>query len=358
MKTFKVVKTLKVFFKLFIGREKMNATNLVNVMRGNFIESKHLGHIAIVDYTGKLIASKGNINSIVFARSSMKPLQAIPIIETGAYESYQLEPADLSLCCASHNGEEQHTDRVISILEKAGLVESSLQCGTHIPRWEEAYKKIIIENRKVTPVYNNCSGKHSGMLITAKHLNEPIDSYYNMDHPVQQRILQVISELAETPKEDIQIGVDGCGVPVHGIALEKIALAYAKMAKPDNLPNSRKKSVSQVVHAMMQVPEMVGGTNRFCTDFMNVVKGKMFGKVGAEGVYCIGDLRSGIGIAIKIEDGNSRATSPVAIEVMKQLGMLTGEELNELKEYHFPSINNARDEKVGSLKADFLLDYV
>ena len=336
----------------------MNAENLVDVIRGNLIESKHLGHIAIVDYTGRLIASKGNVNSIVFARSSMKPLQAIPIIETGAYDSYQLIPADLSLCCASHNGEEQHTERVLSILEKANLVESSLQCGTHIPRWDEAYRKIIIENRKVTPVYNNCSGKHSGMLITAKHLNEPIDSYYSMEHPVQKRILQVISDLAEIPKEEIQIGVDGCGVPVHGIPLNKIALAYAKMAKPDNLPDTRKNSISQIVHAMMEAPEMVGGTNRFCTDFMNVVKGNMFGKAGAEGVYCIGDLRSGIGIAIKIEDGNSRAASPVAVEVMKQLSMLSEREIKELKEYHLPTLKNARNENVGSLQANFLLDYV
>jgi L-asparaginase II len=336
----------------------MNAENLVDVIRGNLIESKHLGHIAIVDYTGRLIASKGNVNSIVFARSSMKPLQAIPIIETGAYDSYQLIPADLSLCCASHNGEEQHTERVLSILEKANLVESSLQCGTHIPRWDEAYRKIIIENRKVTPVYNNCSGKHSGMLITAKHLNEPIDSYYSMEHPVQKRILQVISDLAEIPKEEIQIGVDGCGVPVHGIPLNKIALAYAKMAKPDNLPDTRKNSISQIVHAMMEAPEMVGGTNRFCTDFMSVVKGKMFGKAGAEGVYCIGDLRSGIGIAIKIEDGNSRAASPVAVEVMKQLSMLSEREIKELKEYHLPTLKNARNENVGSLQANFLLDYV
>lgn len=333
----------------------MEAEKLVDVTRGDLIESIHIGHIAVVSHTGELIASKGNVNSIVYARSSMKPLQAIPIIETGAYKAFHLEPADLALCCASHNGEEQHTNRVVSMLRKADLHETSLQCGTHNPRWEEAYHKIILEKREVTPIYNNCSGKHSGMLLTAKHMNEPTDDYYSMEHPVQKRIIQVISDMSEIPVDEIQIGIDGCGVPVHGIPLEKIAFAYAKMAKPDNLSEKRQKAASQVVQAMMEAPEMVGGTNRFCTDFMNVVKGKMFGKAGAEGVYCIGDLKTGIGIAIKIEDGNARATSPVAVEVMKQLGLLSEKELELLKEYHSPSIQNARNEKVGSLLANFTL---
>lgn len=234
----------------------------------------------------------------------MKPLQTIPIVETGAADHYQLDEADLALCCASHNSEEQHTDRVVRILERAGLNEEALSCGTHIPFSQRIYKKLIVEGKEPTPLYNNCSGKHTGMLITAKHMEESLENYYALEHPVQQRNLQVMAEVADYAKEKIGIGTDGCGVPVFAMPLERLAYAFARMADPVKLGEKRASVVERITSSMTAHPEMVAGTDRFCTDFMRVGEGRFFGKLGAESVYCLGDKETGIGIAIKIEDGD------------------------------------------------------
>ncbi|MEI4769088.1 asparaginase [Psychrobacillus sp. FJAT-51614] len=334
----------------------MVAKHLVDVIRGGIVESEHWGHIAVVNSEGKLIYSNGNPNRVTFARSSMKPLQAIPIVETGAADFYQFSQADLSLTCASHNGEDQHTNRVRMILKNLDESIDSLKCGTHPPRWQEKYEELMISGKEVTAEYNNCSGKHCGMLSTAKFMGESLEDYYKINHPVQRRIVEVISDLCEIPLDEIEIGIDGCGVPVHGIPLKKLALGFAKLANPASLPAKRKQAIERITSAMMEEPEMVGGTNRFCTDFMKIEKGRMFGKAGAEGVYCIGDIETGIGIAIKIEDGNGRATSSVAVEVLKQLNLITEEQSKLLKEYHYPELKNARQEVIGQLRPSFSLE--
>lgn len=333
----------------------MDAEVLTEVIRGPLVESKHRGHVAVVNHKGELLYFNGNPEKVIFARSSMKPLQAIPIVETGAASAYQLEAADLSIACASHSGEEQHTDRVMEILNKLDLSVNDLQCGTHPPRWREADEKIMRAGKEVTPIYNNCSGKHSGMLATARHMKESLEDYYQVNHPVQQRIIEVISELTEVPKDEVKIGIDGCGVPVHGVPLTNLALSFAKMANPIEESEKRKTAIEEVTKSMMSAPEMVGGTKRFCTDFMRVAEGSMFGKAGAEGVYCIGDIETGIGIAIKIEDGGGRATSAVAVEVLKQLNLLPEDKIELLESYHYPKMKNARDEEIGYINPVFKL---
>ncbi|MBL5768594.1 asparaginase [Heyndrickxia sporothermodurans] len=333
----------------------MEATELVQVFRGDLVESIHKGHIAVVDYKGRLHKYEGDPYRKVFARSSMKPLQAIPVVETGTADHFEFDDADLSLCCASHNAEKQHTERVLSILKRAGLDDHSLKCGTHPLRREDVFKELILEGKEVTPLYNNCSGKHSGMIATAKYMNEPVESYFELSHPVQQRILHTISEMADYPVKDIELGVDGCGVPVHALPLERIAYAYARMTRPERLDEQRGSAVKRITSAMMSAPEMVGGTDRFCTNFMRAVQGKMFGKAGAEAVYCIGDIQTGLGIAIKIEDGFGRATEPVAVEVLRQLNLLTDEELSKLVNHHKPTVLNARKKVVGELVPTFTL---
>ena len=326
---------------------------LIAVKRGQLIESIHRGDIAIVNAKGEVISSVGDIEKVIFARSSMKPLQTIPIIETGTADHYQFDDGDLALACASHNGEKQHTERAASILSRLDLDVTHLKCGIHPPRQQEAHEDLIRSGGVSTAIHNNCSGKHSGMLATAKHMNENVDDYYKIDHPVQQRIISVISDLTDVPKEDIQIGIDGCGVPVHGIPLWNLALGFARMADPSELEEPRKQSIRRVTDAMMNAPEMVGGTSRFCTDFMKCMDGKMFGKVGAEGVYCVGVPKVGIGIAVKIEDGNSRATSAVVMEVLRQMELIEEQEVKALESYHYPSLLNARKEQVGMLRPIF-----
>ena len=330
--------------------------NLIKVRRGHNIESVHHVHIAVVNAEGRLLHQLGEVDKKIYARSSMKPLQAIPIVATGAADHYDFSDADLSLCTASHNGEDMHTNRVLSILKRAGIDGTDLKCGTHKPRWEEAYKNLILNHEEVTPLYNNCSGKHAGMLATAKFMNEPIETYYKLDHPVQQRILQTISDVCDYPKNDIEMGVDGCGVPVHAIPLKSLAYGFARMAKPETLGKEMGEHARRITKAMAAAPEMVGGTDRFCTDFMRVGEGRFFGKAGAEGVYCIGDMETGLGISVKVADGNGRAVYPAAMEALVQLGLLTNHQKEELKEYHHPKLKNARDEIIGELIPSFQLN--
>ncbi|WP_019414013.1 asparaginase [Paenisporosarcina sp. TG20] len=333
----------------------MTTEILVKVTRGDLVESIHRGHIAVVNANGELLYGVGNPDEVIYARSSMKPLQSIPIVETGAADNFNFDQADLSITCASHNGEEQHTVKVQSILDRAELSISDLQCGTHNPRWPDTYEALIKRGGEVTPIYNNCSGKHSGMLVTAKHMNETTIDYYKLDHPVQKRIIEAISELTEVPVAEIEIGIDGCGLPVHGMPLKNVALGFAKMADSRSLPTKRQEAVNKITTAMMEEPELIGGTDHFCTDFMRILDGRMFAKDGAEGVFCIGDKETGIGIAIKIEDGNVRATYPVAIEVLSQLGLLSDLQKKQLRKYHYPQLLNARKEQIGELSPDFTL---
>lgn len=328
----------------------------VSVYRGELLESTHAAHVAVVNNKGELLYYYGDPHRQTFARSSMKPFQAVPIIETGAADAFNLQPVDLSLNCASHSGEIFHRERVFDILKRINLPEEALQCGTHIPRDEESYKALIRAGKELTPVFSNCSGKHSGMLATAVHMNEDVDSYREIEHPVQQRILEVVADVCEYPKDKIGLSVDGCGVPVHRIPLDKVALGFAKLANAVTAStNERKKALERIRNAMMAHPEMVGGTDRFDTDIMHVYKGRLVSKAGAEAVQCIGDVETGIGIAIKVEDGGPRAVSVVAMEVLKQLGIGSMEQLEQLKAYAEPPVENMRKDKIGVMVPTFKL---
>ncbi|MBS4190166.1 asparaginase [Bacillus sp. FJAT-49705] len=333
----------------------MVPTKLVDVYRGRRVESSHYGHVAVVNAEGQLLYSAGDPYRVTYARSAVKPIQTIPVVETGAADYYELSNPDLSLCCASHSGEAQHTDRVLAILKRAGIEDVALQCGTHIPHAQDTYKSLIAAGKDLTPLYNNCSGKHSGMLVTAKFMGETLEDYYLPDHPVQQRILKAISEVTDFPMEKIEMGTDGCGVPVHALPLERLAYGFARMADPKSLGEERAKVVNRITTAMMEFPEMVGGTGRFCTDFMKSSNGRLFGKAGAEGVYLIGDRETGIGIAIKIEDGNGRAAYPTALKTLKQIGLIEEEQINSLMHHYRPALKNARQENIGELVPSFTL---
>jgi L-asparaginase II len=329
----------------------------VLVFRGEYLESTHEVHVAVVDAEGELLYSYGNPNRFTFPRSSMKPFQAVQILETGAAEAFDYSAAEISLSCASHSGESFHRSTVLGILDRIGLEEDNLQCGTHLPRDMEGYKQLIREGKDVTPVFNNCSGKHSGMLASAIHMNEDVASYRDINHPLQQRILDVIEDICSFPKEHIEISVDGCGVPVHQLPLRNTALGFARLAKPEVLSDGKRAAALKTIRdAMVKHPEMVGGTKRFDTDLMRVYSGRLVAKAGAEAVQCIGDLETGIGIAIKIEDGSPRSTSVVAMEVLRQLGIGDETIFSQLEEYVNAPVLNARNDKIGVIKANFQLE--
>lgn len=331
--------------------------DVVRVYRGEWLESTHRIHAAVVETSGKLLWHLGDPFRPTFARSAMKPVQALPVVTTGAAERFGFEAADLALCCASHNGEEQHRQRVASMLERAGLTEESLECGIHPPRDRETYHDLIRKGEPLTPIFSNCSGKHTGMVATAVHLGEDPAGYSHPEHPVQQRILKEVATFTGVPEEKIMYGVDGCGVPAHRLTLDRLASIYAQLATPSTVENpDRRRAVEQITEAMVCHPEMVGGQGRYCTDLMQAFNGRLVGKLGAEAVYCISDREQGLGIAVKVEDGAERALYEAVNEVLRQLGIgkETGE-LDRLSGYTRPEVKCMNGHTVGRIESLFTL---
>ncbi|MFC7395423.1 asparaginase [Scopulibacillus cellulosilyticus] len=329
----------------------------VYVYRGNYIESTHEVHIAVVDTKGNLLHYYGDPMRPTFARSSMKPFQAVPLIQTGAAKAFNYQPKEVAISCASHSGEDIHRHTVLHILDKINLGEDALQCGTHPPRDQEIYKALIRDGKELTPVFSNCSGKHSGMLATAVHMGEDPITYRDIEHPVQQRILKVIAEVCKVAKEGIELGVDGCGVPVHRIPLYNVAFGYAKVAQPHHVEEQYQLPLKTIRDSMMKHPEMIGGKERFDTDVMRIFGGKLIAKGGAEGVLCIGLVDQGLGIAIKVEDGNARATSAIGLKVLKDIGFADQNKSwpDDLKSYEEPAVTNMRKDAIGKIVVDFKL---
>lgn len=328
---------------------------VAKLYRGNLVDVTHIGHIAVVDYTGKILYHYGNPERVTFARSSAKPIQAIPCIESGAVDTYNINDKELALFCASHSGEDFHTNCVKSILSKAGLNEEYLQCGTHYPLAKYATNKLIANNQEPQSVHCNCSGKHSGMLITAKFLNEDLNTYFKEEHPVQKRIIEIISDICDYNKNDIITAIDGCGVPVHALPLYKFAQGYARLSKPELFNEKRKNAIKRITNAMTSYPEMVGGTERLCSDLMRVCGKKLFAKTGSSAYYAIGLKDKGIGLTFKMEDGNSKIISAVILETLKQLDIITNEELKELDKYYNIQYKNHKGEIVGHIETSFEL---
>jgi len=329
---------------------------LVEIIRGNMIESFHRGDLAVVDSDGNLLYSVGSPREkVAFIRSSSKPIQAIPVITSGAADRYQFTDAELAVFCASHSGEPVHIETVQSILSKIGLTDSALQCGRHLPFNKQAANAMIQNQQEPTEVHCNCSGKHSGMLALAQHMGWDVSNYINIDHPVQQAMRQSMADFAGMAAEDIAIGTDGCGVPVFGLPVYNMALAWARLTKADSLGEDKAVAARRITQAMTNCPQLVAGTGRLCTALMTHLNGRVVAKSGAEGVYCVGILNQGIGIAVKIEDGNGRATGPAIIETLRQMDLLTEEDLTNLQSFHQPTVYNHRRDVVGQSRAVFTL---
>lgn len=333
----------------------------IHVYRGDFIESSHDLHIAVVHANGNVLATYGDPSRLTFARSSMKPLQVLPVVTSGAAETFGITGRELSLFCASHSGEPFHREAVAGVLEKLKLPEEALQCGTHIPRDHESYLKLVKEGKELTPYYSNCSGKHAGMLTACTHQEMDIDTYREVSHPYQQQIIDTIADVSAFDRDSIATSVDGCGVPVHRLPLNHVALGFARLATSDSWKegeDSVKDALESVRHAMTTYPEMVAGTDRFDTDLMKAFGGRIVAKGGAEGVHCFGDMETGIGVALKVEDGNSRATSVASMEVMRQLGIGTEDVWKKLENHAYVPVSNARKESIGVIKPYFQLQQI
>lgn len=341
--------------------KNMTVAKPIQVYRGDYLESSHNIHVAVVHASGKVLATYGDSYRLTFARSSMKPFQALPVVKSGARKAFDISDKELSLFCASHSGEPFHREAVAGVLKKIGLEESALQCGTHVPRDRESYIALIKQGKELTPYYSNCSGKHAGMLTSCVHQQLDIDTYREIKHPYQQQIIDDIATVSSFTNEEIATSVDGCGVPVHQLPLYHIALSFARLAQPETWEKGQitdKQALQEVCTAMTTHPEMVAGTDRFDTDLMKAFQGRIVAKGGAEGVHCFGDTEKGVGVAIKVEDGNGRATSVAAMEVIRQLNIGSEATRKKLKNHAEVPVTNARKETIGIIKPDFTLNFI
>ncbi len=340
------------------------AIPLVEVTRGSMVESVHRGVIAAVDAEGKTIVSLGNINARTWYRSAAKPFQTIPLIASGAADYFDFTQRELAIITASHSGENIHLEAVNSILQKIGLSEADLLCGAHMPFDEASAKQLRAEGRPPRVLHNNCSGKHSGMLAFAKFINQPTGNYIDPQHPIQRRVREVLASFAGMTEEEIAIGVDGCSAPVFGLSLVEMARSYARLVSARQMDIEPELAIAaeRVVDSMVTFPEMIGGSHgRLDTDLMRAAKGAIVSKVGAEGVQLLGVrpcqmYPKGLGIAIKIEDGDTRrARDPVVIETLRQLGLLDGDQLEQRFIYSHSVLRNYRKLEVGEVRTCFTL---
>jgi L-asparaginase II len=326
---------------------------LVEVTRGGQVESEHRGAIAVVDATGQLIAHIGDVNLVSYLRSSAKPFQLLPLIESGAADRFGFTDAELAVIAGSHSGELRHVAAVQSILSKIGLREGALQCGIHVPFNAAAAKTLRAKGREPSILHNNCSGKHSGMLAQAIDRGLSTHDYLDPQHPVQVIIRQRLAELGGITFDEIGVGVDGCSAPCFAMPLRAAALAFARLAE------GRDSGLQRVARAMLHHPEMVAGEGRIDTDVMRAVPDRLVSKGGAEGYHGMGLIHldgSAWGIAIKIADGDGkRGGHPVIIETLRQLGVLDDAALAQLQSYHRWPITNHRGLEVGEVRANFKL---
>jgi L-asparaginase II len=324
-------------------------------MRSGNVESVHRISAVVVDKSGDILTSLGNPNIKTYYRSAAKPLQAIPLLEAEGDTAFALNSAELSVMAASHNGEKVHTATVFSILSKIGLEERHLFCGPHDPINENESAALRLEGKVPTRIHNNCSGKHSGMLALSVLEGWPQDGYERADHPVQQRIFRIISEATAQEVSSIVHGIDGCGVPTFYLPLRRMAMSYGRFSAWSKANGRRGKAVRRLIRAIREEPVLLDGTGGFGTDLVIVTRGRLIGKVGAEGLFCITVPDEGLGIAVKVEDGNRRAIYPATVELLKALHLLGRREVEALSVHHTPVVTNHQGTTVGRLEPEVLL---
>ena len=338
-----------------MSNQQSNSVILAEVTRGETVESVHRGHLVIVDGEGKTIFSAGNPDIVTFIRSSGKAFQAMPCITSGAADHFGFTEEEIAMACASHSGETVHVQHAAAMLEKAGFTESDLKCGAHLPFNEAEAERMLRTGEQPTQLHNNCSGKHAAMLAFAKHIGADTTCYDSRQNPIQKSILKIMAEFAEYPADKIQIGIDGCAAPNFALPLSAMAKSFANLiSPPDTFDHETKAACRRIVAAMVDHPELIGGTGRLDTMIMQAAPRKLISKVGAEGVWLAAALPndqypSGLAIAMKIEDGDDRRGRPVvAVDILRQLGVLPESAVSEISPMQ---ITNRRGDAVGSVKS-------
>ena len=335
---------------------------LVNVLRGNAVESTHCGALAVVDADGGIVASLGDIERPIFPRSAVKVLQALPLVASGAAERLGLTDDELAIACASHNGEARHAQTAAAMLAKAGLDAASLECGAHWPYLDTASRAMAAQGLEPTALNNNCSGKHAGFLCMAcalhggPNLRQYVSGYVKPEHPVMREVTAALQattgyDLANTPR-----GTDGCSIPTYAVPLRHLAHAFARVGTGVGLSDGHAHAAKRLRAAVARSPFMVAGTGRFDTRVMERLGERVFCKVGAEGVFCASLPERGLGVAIKIDDGNNaRACEVVMAAVIENFVALDDAESAFMRTLSDATLSNWNGIEVGRLVAAAIL---
>ncbi|RFB97354.1 asparaginase [Rhizobium leguminosarum bv. trifolii] len=322
----------------------------VEVTRGLVVESRHRGAVAVVDGDGELVFSLGDIDAAVFPRSACKAMQALPLVESGAADAYGFGDKELALACASHNGEDEHVALAASMLARAGRDAGALECGAH---WSMSQKVLIHQARTLdapTALHNNCSGKHAGFICACCHQDLDPKGYVGYEHPLQVEIRAAMESLTGALLGAESCGTDGCSIPTYAVPLRSLAHGFAKMATGAGLEPLRAKASRRLIEACMAEPFYVAGSGRACTKLMQIAPGRIFVKTGAEGVFCAAIPEKGIAIALKCEDGATRAAEAMVAATLARFFETEDEVHAALTAFAATSMRNWNGIHVGDVR--------
>ena len=332
-----------------------NHVPIAATFRGGHPENVHYGSFVVVSASGEVLASAGDIEFSVFTRSALKPFQAMPLIAQGA-ERYGLTDPDIALLCASHNGEPRHTERVASLLSRIGASESALACGIHEPYFFRTLGQTPPAGARFNRLQHNCSGKHTGMLMLAHVLGQPLEGYLGADHPVQQAIADSVAHFSGIAPQRLVRGIDGCSAPNYALPLRALAQAFARLTL-ETADAVFGHTPLRIARAMSRHPEMVSGEGRNDLVLMRAGAGDWVSKVGADGVQAIASFSRGVGIAAKVSDGNLTPLMVALVSALEQLGWTDDHSRAALAALLPPPLKNAAGIEVGDMRSVLQLQH-
>ncbi len=321
---------------------------LVEVFRNQQLESQHRGAVVAVDASGKRLLEIGDVEALVFPRSALKPFQAIPLVEEGAADHFEMTTAELALSCASHNAEPFHIAALEQWMSRVGLAPDNLECGAAYPGFQPAAHAMVAQQHEPGRQHHNCSGKHTGMLTLARFHDAPLAGYSDYQHQTQQSWMSVLHALTGLDIATLPWDLDGCGLPALALPLASLATAYAQLGG-DHVSAERGAAMTRVCSAMRQHPELIAGTGRCCTAVMQQVD-ELTVKTGAEGVFGAYSHRHGIGIALKIDDGATRGSEVALGAVLRKLQLIEESDYEALARHFSPDVINSQQRRVGSIR--------
>ena len=326
----------------------MSDVELVQMIRAGVVDCVHRGHVAVVDNSGKPIFAAGDAGAVAYLRSCAKPFQAVAAVRSGAAEKFNFTNQELAVIAGSHNGTPEHTQLVQGILQKIGADTTELGCGAGAPISRSAYEQLLLSGQKPSVLEHNCSGKHSGMLAACRAMGWDSSGYLAADHPVQQMILGIIAEYADMNPSDVVIGLDGCGVPTFGLPMHYTALLFARLGTS---VSDSSGDLGVIARAMHQYPLLSSGDGRVDASLSLATNGRLICKDGAEGLLGIGISDRGVGIAVKVLDGNQRAHIPVVSSLMLDLGYINADEAAALDKLMPSVVRNGLGQAAAELRS-------